>query len=338
MDKQKYFSKDISILSSTPYELTEKSKFLGEIEIDIATTHLDSGNDILSEKFIDQTVHSLSVDHKAFFLNHDVRDLPIGKVLGATKFHLPDGHKSARLRVGISKTRKDIWMLVEEGILEKGSIGYFIDEYTYDEKTDILHIESGETVEGSLVGLPMNNNASVVNFSKQLQYRKSLIDSHLDRVKLLDNKQTKQLENKDEDIDMPTIEDMEAMVTKKLAEADAMRLAAEKEKTREAELELMKQKIADFDKEKEDYVELLATKELEKVELEKQLGKGRKGGASHEDPKEDKFSFENEDYAVRASLYRLGKMMSEVKKKGHLFIELMPAGGDEEFEMLELIN
>ena len=112
------------------------------------------------------------------------------------------------------------------------------------------------------------------------------------------------------------------------------------EKLKETELKDMKQKIADFDKEKEEYLELLATKELEKLELQKQLGKGRQAGSNNNDgkPNEDKFSFENEDYAVRKSLFILGTMMKDVKKRGHLFIELMPAGGDEEFEMLELVN
>lgn len=339
MEKQKYYSKDISILSSQTFEPAEKSPFLGEIVIDIATTHRDTMNDILTESFIDGAVKFLGEENKTFFLNHNVDELPIGKVLEAQKFHLPDNHKSARLRVGISKTRPDIWTLVEEGILEKGSIGFFIDEFTYDEDTDTLFIESGEVLEGSLVGLPANKNAGVVDFSKQLQYRKSLIDDRIDRDKLLKPKESKLLENTREDIEMPTQEEIDAMINKRITEAlDAKKLEDDKlvlEKARKAELEALKQKEADFEKEKEAYLAALEKKELEKLELEKQLG-GRQTGANPDKPKdEDKYSFDDEEKALKKSMYLLGK---ELVKKGDFAIDLIPSNLNDEFDVMELAN
>ena len=101
-----YTSKRFTPLDVKAYndEDEEKSKFLGEVTIDVATSHRDRVNDILQKGFLERAAIDLSTKNTSVFLNHKTDELPIGKVIKGELVQLNDGEYATRLRVGISKT------------------------------------------------------------------------------------------------------------------------------------------------------------------------------------------------------------------------------------------
>ena len=172
-----YTSKRFTPLDVKAYndEDEEKSKFLGEVTIDVATSHRDRVNDILQKGFLERAAIDLSTKNTSVFLNHKTDELPIGKVIKGELVQLNDGEYATRLRVGISKTAPHIMTLLEEGILDKASIGFHMQkgDYEYSEKDDALLIYNGEVVEASFVGVPANPNAKTPE-SESIQYMKNL--------------------------------------------------------------------------------------------------------------------------------------------------------------------
>lgn len=301
-----------------------EKKFLGYITIDIATTHKDRGGDVLTKRFIDDAVKSLTVNN-AFFYNHKTMDDPIGKVVSASTIPLADGEYATRLKVGISKTAEKQWALVKEGILNKGSIGFYLDDdgYEYDEDTDTLIIDKGEVVEGSLVGVPMNKEAGLIEVSKRL---KTLI-----REKAL--KEQSNIEtNKGDNMD---IKDMETYFDKKFIDIN------EKfdDKSKEADVEFQKkfdEQKTEFEKSLEEFEAKNKAIELERDEFKKALSEGRKtgsGGNPDKNKGKDPYFKDDETMALKKSFWQIGSM---IKSNQEFDIVLMPSSDADLFEAMDM--
>lgn len=148
--------------------------FLGFVKLLIATTHPDREGDTISHDFIKSMQKDLEVNTTGFYnhLTEKRDDLPISKTLSSTLKTLEKGHIGVELNIGISKTAPKIWVLIQEGILNKGSVGGVITDVDYNRETGKVILKSGTALEPSIVGIPANSQAEIsrviANFKKSL--------------------------------------------------------------------------------------------------------------------------------------------------------------------------
>ena len=101
------------------------------------------------------------VNNPVVLWGHDHKSLPIGKTVGIYKdevnkviyfdIELTEGYDFAR----------SVKALVEEGILRATSVGFRVQEWDYDEKTDAVIFTKSELFEISIVNVPANQDALV---------------------------------------------------------------------------------------------------------------------------------------------------------------------------------
>lgn len=161
------YVKFIGSVDSTK-KLEDKSKWLGTISGYASTNDLDRHGDIIIGDVLKKGEKALAENTTVFF-NHEHKEKPIGKVLN-TEFRQNGDFSGLYIDVGISKTANEIWTLIEEGVLNRFSIGMFVKDYDVKETEDdaVFLITDAEIVEVSVVGLPANPNASIESFGKML--------------------------------------------------------------------------------------------------------------------------------------------------------------------------
>jgi HK97 family phage prohead protease len=119
-----------------------------------ATSDLDRQNDVISKEALDNAVENLKQNTTVFY-EHKHDEPPVGKIVNA-------GVDSNGLWIEafISKTRPDIWQLIQEGILNKFSIGGKLlkssKKFDTKSKQEYNYVEDIEILEVSIVGLPAN--------------------------------------------------------------------------------------------------------------------------------------------------------------------------------------
>ena len=116
-------------------------KFLGYITGFAATNHLDRSEDIITEEALLEGSKSLA-ENTTVFLNHDWNSytyLPIGKIM-ESKYIQSDGTAGIMIKVGISKTAPNIWTLIEEGILNRFSVGGYITDYEVEKNSEGVYV------------------------------------------------------------------------------------------------------------------------------------------------------------------------------------------------------
>jgi len=292
----------------------EDDLYFGTLTIDICTTHKDRVGDVLTKSFIEDATTSLK-SNSAFFLNHKTSEHPIGLVKSTETVDYGDGDFGTRLHVGISKTAPIVWQLINEKIYNRGSIGFYIEDWEYDEKTDTFFIIKGEVVEGSLVGIPANDMARTVEISKSLrtEMRSKFLKA---KGNTKDNSLKKNIR---EEINMDEAE-IKALIKNVMTEADSVknaelksseeaeRLALETKTLNDSIVE-KEAKLTEFEKELDVSKKALEKAELEKIELAKALG--RKSSASHDDPKDDGMYLDDKDMALKKGFYLLGKVLQD---------------------------
>lgn len=270
--------------------------FIGRIKMNIATTHKDRVGDILTKNFLNHTAKSL-MENNSFFYNHKTTEDPIGKVISAKVSKLEDGEYSTVIEVGISKTAEKQWQLIQEGILNKGSIGFLLtmDDMEYDEEKDALIINDGEVIEASLVGVPANKMASVTNVSKKM--KSMVIEKH--------NKT--QSINKDNVGDNMDTEQITKLIDEKLKALENSSLESVN-KVFEEKNKKLEQKNTEFELAVKKYEEKLQAIEKERDEFKKALEEGRQTGGNST-PAKDKFFLEDKDMALNKGFYEIGKLL-----------------------------
>jgi HK97 family phage prohead protease len=100
-----------------------EDKYIGYIEGYLATTDVDSQGDRLTPGALEHLAEQMKVNPslRTTYLSHDTTQ-PIGYVVD---FHTEtkDDWKGLRAKVGVYKTRPDIWKMVESGKLKGFSFG-----------------------------------------------------------------------------------------------------------------------------------------------------------------------------------------------------------------------
>jgi len=129
-----------------------------------ATGDLDREDEVI----LKQALMNASVDllqNTTVFYEHKSTELPIGKIV-ESKVVEDEGVSKLYVKVFISKTAETIRTLIEEGILNKFSIGGKVIKYkkaTLNGKA-VTEIQDMELYEVSLVGLPANVKAETIGF------------------------------------------------------------------------------------------------------------------------------------------------------------------------------
>ncbi len=188
-----------------------------------STTMLGSDNLVITKSALTAAAPDL-LKRSTVLLNHDPSN-PIGKVVQSELRELENGKGDFGIWVQIflAKSRKDIWDLVQDSILNKFSIRANIkeevEEFEPSVGAHILKVIELELLEVSIVSVPADAGAEVTNFA----VARSL------------NILTRALERKERGVDM-TLEERQAALEKNVLEMkDSLSQILEAEKKRQEE-------------------------------------------------------------------------------------------------------
>jgi len=308
--------------SSVIQASADDKTFLGYIKIDVATTHKDTEGDVLTKTFIEKTVSDLLLN-RSYFKNHNTLEDPIGSIVDGEVFQLDDGHHSARMTVGFSKTAVKEWTLVQEGILNKASIGFYPDWDTmhYDEKSDTLFITDGYVIEASSVGVPANPNASLVDTFKSLEKSSRKMKSYV-KNKVL-NKSNEDISMNEDDL-KSLFDGFEKRIDEKIKNIQVPEKTEEPQKDNSEQLiKLFESKLSEKE---EEFKKALEASEKRAMEFEEEIKKLKEAGgrksASNKNVDKDVHFLNDEKTALKKGFYEIGKVI----KSGQPFeIKLIPS-------------
>lgn len=304
------------------------SKFLGFVELIIASTHTDREGEEIAPSFIKSIQKDMEVNTASFY-NHLTKkrsDLPIGKVTKSELVKMEGGHLGVNLRIGISKTAPDIWTLIEEGILNKGSIGGYITEKEYNHESNSVILKSGMATEPSIVGIPTNPEAEIHNVFKAL--RKSFDDARKVKNKHIESEIEMDAQEMKKMMDQIAIDSEDRISKKFTVELDKSSKVNEKLEKDFADAKTL------FDKEKEEMkkslelAEIKADEALKKSE-ELQKAMGNRSSSRSNSSKNNEELYKDEKYAMAKGLYDFGDFL--VNGKGEEMIVFEGSLGSEGF-------
>ncbi|MEM1672673.1 MAG: HK97 family phage prohead protease [Archaeoglobaceae archaeon] len=129
----------------------------------IATTHLDTTNDKITKEALEKAIEFIkNSGYFTVLFNHDL-NRPIGRIIDLELRQIDDENYGIYVKVLISSTETEIIQKIKEGILTKFSIGAY-GTIEYDEEENCNIIKELYIFECSLVSVPANPNAKVVDY------------------------------------------------------------------------------------------------------------------------------------------------------------------------------
>jgi len=175
----------------------DDTSFLGFIEGYAATNFKDRYGDIISAQALIHGAEDL-LANPTVFQDHDYRiEKSVGRVISA-EFRSDDKVSGIWVKVGISKTAKDLWTKVKEGIVRAFSIGGVWDDAEFIEEMDGFLIKDMELYEMSIVGMPANPTATfgavAKNFVKSLKEKKIIKENKSEGKDIMGQELEKKLE------------------------------------------------------------------------------------------------------------------------------------------------
>jgi HK97 family phage prohead protease len=136
----------------------EKSNKERIVEGYASTYDIDRQYEVITPQALQKAVDALLSTNTTVFYEHKHEQFPVGRIVDAKV-----DDKGLWIKVLISQTANEVWTLVQEGILNKFSIGgKVLDHYKkFDKKLgrDLTYITNMELYEVSIVGLPANQYA-----------------------------------------------------------------------------------------------------------------------------------------------------------------------------------
>lgn len=143
-----------------------KSDSKGEFYLEgyAATTSLDRQDEVILKTALEKALEDIK-ENKTVFYEHKSTEYPVGKIVDA-KIIDEEGMSKLYIKVYISKTAETVRTLIEEGILNKFSIGGKVLKYKKADMggKEITEIQDMELYEVSVVGLPANVKAETIGF------------------------------------------------------------------------------------------------------------------------------------------------------------------------------
>jgi len=207
-----------------------------------ATNDLDRQGDVISLSAMQSAAEDLKAN-SAVFYEHKHDQPPIGKVLNAGV-----DDNGLWVEVMVSKTKPDIWQLIQEGILSKFSIGGKVktSKKEFDKQTgkEFNLITNMDLFEVSIVGMPANPQAT---FSTSKSIMQSIQKAYERKEKLqkivgggenqmAEVKQENPTEQKVEKSTKPVVEKSETEVKADLSKEEIKDLIEKKDKFPEGAL------------------------------------------------------------------------------------------------------
>jgi len=136
----------------------EKSNKERIIEGYASTYDIDRQYEVITPQALQKAIDTLLSTNTTVFYEHKHEQFPVGRILDAKV-----DDRGLWIKALISQTANEVWTLIQEGILNKFSIGgKVLDHYKkFDKKLgrDLTYITNMELYEVSIVGLPANQYA-----------------------------------------------------------------------------------------------------------------------------------------------------------------------------------
>lgn len=247
-----------------------------------ATVDLDRQNDVIAVDALTKAVKDLK-ENTTVFYEHKHDQFPVGRVLDAGV-----DEKGLWVEVLVSKTAKDIWTLIQEGVLNKFSIGgKVISSVERMDKSTGQHynyITNMELFEVSVVGLPANPAAefSVVGGIRKALDKKETLKTALNILEggknIMEKNEEKSIEKSAEETKVEKVEEptevkkeevkAEETIAKKEEEPKVEEVLEKKEEPKIEETLEKKEEIKKVDEEVNPPAAVVEPKEEEKEEEE----------------------------------------------------------------------
>lgn len=177
--------------------------FLGYISGWAATNEKDRYGDVITEIALQKgarqllKVGTVFADH-----NYSIREA-IARVTESS-FKRTQNKSGIWVKVGITKTEPELWVKMQEGIIDSFSIGGVFNEVEYDEDLKVSKVKDLDLWELSIVGVPANPTATVesldnlaMKFIKSLNQKKASEELKKEEKKMTneDNKEVPEWKN-----------------------------------------------------------------------------------------------------------------------------------------------
>lgn len=221
------------------------------------TTDLDRQDEVILRTALEKALEDVKQNRTVFY-EHKSTEYPIGKIVD-TKIVDEGSSSKLYVKVYISKTAEIVRTLIEEGILNKFSIGGKVLKYKKASLggKEITEIQDMELYEVSVVGLPANVKAEAIGY----EVKKSL---DLNSEKKEEVKLEKSVEEKAKEEEL--IKALEAQKIKEAEEAKALEIKKAEEVKAAEELKKAEEVKAAEELKK---AEELKAEELRKAEEKK---------------------------------------------------------------------
>jgi len=276
-----------------------------------ATSDLDRQNDVISPDALKKAAEELKKNTTVFY-EHKHDQFPIGRVLDTGV-----DSKGLWVEVLISKTAKEVWTLIEEGVLNKFSIGGKVlkADSKYDKVSSIgyNYITDLELYEISIVGLPANPKASfsIISGIKKAYLTQEKLQNVLEK---LGGEKIMAIEKKDDIKTEPVIEKKEEVIEKKeeLKQEETPKVEEKKEEVIEKKEEL---KVEEPLIEKKE--EVIEKKEdstpAEPIEKKEELKVKQEEPVKEEEPVEEFIDLEVELKALKDALAEILVVVKDIQ-------------------------
>lgn len=236
MSDKKVLRIDSMFTKSAPSDTEDQSIF---IEGYANTVDIDRAGDVILETAWAAGIKNY-LKNPIVLAYHD-HDDPIGRMVD----YRVDS-KGFWVRIRISPAAGEVYNLIKDGILTAFSVGFRVNDATYDQVSDIFVIKEIELMEISVVSVPCNQE-STFSIAKSFESNEDF-ESFKNQFALkanLDNSQEPKIQTtniKTKGINSMTPEEIQAMIAKQTAEAieKANKERAEAEAKKQAELDAEK--------------------------------------------------------------------------------------------------
>lgn len=148
-----------------------------DFKIQAVVAHTDIIND--NGFYLDGDVIEFKRDTYPFLFNHSSNDL-----LGETKTVYDAEQKAYVSEITVYDSKKDIIKAIQNGVYDSVSIGYYIDDYEFQEDGDAIVVHHAIMNEVSLVSVGADSDAKLVaNELREDKQAKQLAENKLKEIK-----------------------------------------------------------------------------------------------------------------------------------------------------------
>jgi len=142
----------------------ERSESVGYVETYIAAfDNRDKHKEIILPTAFNKSIKGITQLFALFQHNLPYDIESIDNIVGVhTNLEVDEYGLKSQMKIYLDNDkRKYLWKLIKDGVLNKMSIGMIVEEVSYDESQDTTYIIKATPIEGSVVLIPANDNATI---------------------------------------------------------------------------------------------------------------------------------------------------------------------------------